>query len=89
MTSDEQLVEAMSQGRMISAADNLLYPMIKKMIEERLKSACARFNGGEREFIADIAYIQSLKAIELKLKHAQEAGNKAYLQLDKTTKEKR
>lgn len=81
--SDEKLVSLMNEARLISASDNVLYPLIDLKIKQRLDLACSRFVGGETNFIADIAYIQGLKEIKLKLQQMQEAGNKAALQLNK------
>lgn len=83
MASDEKLAELMTQGRLIAASDQVLYPLIQKKIQERLNQACAKFNGGEQNFLSDIAYISALKQIENELKSLQKQGNEAYLKLDK------
>ncbi len=81
--SDEKLVSLMSESRLISAVDNVLYPMIKLKIEQRVALACSKFIGGEVSFIADIAYIQGLKEIESALRKMQQAGNNANYELNK------
>ena len=83
MSSDEKLAELMTQGRLIAASDQVLYPMIQKKIQERLTLACAKFTGGELNFLADIAYISALKQIESELKSIQKQGNNAFVKLNK------
>ncbi len=81
--SDEKLIEVMNQGRLVAASDNVIYPLIQKKIQERINLACARFTSGEKDFLADIAYIQGLKEIEQYLKRIQAEGNKAYAEVNK------
>lgn len=83
MASEEKLAELMSQGRMIAASDQVIYPLIQKKIQERLSMACAKFTGGEQNFLSDIAYISALKQIETELKSIQKQGSDAYLKLNK------
>ena len=83
MITDEKLSELMTQGRLIAASDQVLYPLIQKKIQERLTQACSKFNGGEQNFLSDIAYISALKQIENELKSLQKQGNEAYLKLSK------
>lgn len=81
--NDEKLMEIFRESRLISAADNVLFPWIKLEIENRLNLACSRFVGGEKEFIADIAFIHGLKKLEHRLRQLQTAGNKANADLNK------
>lgn len=78
----EKLFELANDSRMISAADHVLYPLIKAKIEQRINLACSNFIGGKTDFLADIAYIQGLKEIEQYLKRLQSEGNKANLELN-------
>ena len=87
MIEDQKLVEAMSQGRMINAAENVIYPMLEKKIQERLTQACAKFAGGTTDFISDIAYISGLKDIQNNLKRIQQDGNSAHKTLHEKNKE--
>ncbi len=80
---DEKLVSLMNESRLVSATDNVLFPLIKLKIQQRIDLACGKFVGGETQFIADIAYIQGLKEIEIQLKKIQAAGHKAYHELNK------
>ena len=73
----------MSESRLISASENVIYPLIKLKQQQRIDLACARFAGGEKDFIADIAYIHALKEIEIQLRKLQTSGNKANLELNK------
>lgn len=81
--SDEKLVSLMNEARLISASDNVIYPLIDLKIKQRLDQACAKFVNGDTCFISDIAYIQGLKEIKLKLQQMQTAGNQAALELNK------
>lgn len=79
--NDEKLASIMSESRLISAADNVIYPLIKLKIEQRISLACSKFVGGETNFISDIAYIQGLKEIEQQLRKLQMSGNQAIAEL--------
>lgn len=78
-----KLESLFQESRVISAADNVLFPLIKLKIQQRVDLACSRFVGGEKDFIGDIAYIQGLKEIERQLKQLQTAGNQANYELHK------
>lgn len=80
---NEKLVSLMNDSRLINAADFLIFPLIEKMITDRISLACSEFAGGKKEFIADIAYIYGLKEIQNKLKNKQVQGNKAHMELNK------
>lgn len=67
----------MSEARLISAADNVIYPLIEKKIEERVELAVGKFHNGETSFVADIAYIAAFKEILRDLKSKQAQGNRA------------
>jgi hypothetical protein len=79
----EKLVNSMNDARVISAADQVLYPLIKLKQQQRMDLACSKFVGGEKDFIADIAYIQALKEIEIQLRKMQSNGNQANYELNK------
>lgn len=81
--SDEKLASLMQEARLVAASENVLYPLIKLKIEQRINLACSKFVGGEVSFIADIAYIQGLKEIESQLKKMQTQGNQAAHELNK------
>ncbi len=82
--SEEKLVSLMNDARLISASDQVIFPLIKLKQQQRMNLACSKFTAGETNFVADIAYIQALKEIEDQLKAMQLAGNKAYEELNKT-----
>lgn len=86
--TEEKLVELMSEARLISAADNILYPLIEKKIQQRLDLACGKFLAGERDFVAEIAYISAFKEILGDLKSKQNQGNKAIQALHEKEKNK-
>lgn len=79
----EKLAALMGDSRLVSAADNILYPLIQLKIKQRIDMACARFIGGELNFVGDIAYIQGLKEIEQQLRKIQAAGNQVIYDLNK------
>lgn len=83
MITDEKLEGLMQESRSVSAAENVLFPLIRLKIQQRIDLACSKFVGGHTEFISDIAYIQGLKEMELYLKKIQTAGNKANYELNK------
>lgn len=74
---DAKLIEAMNDARIISACDNVIYPLLTAKISERLQQACARFRGGDKDFIADMAYITGLQDLLQELQSKQTKGNKA------------
>ena len=73
----------MNDGRLLGAVDHLIFPMLKKMIEDRLSLACSNFSSGETSFVGDIAYIHGLKLIESQLKRLQVEGNQIAANLNK------
>lgn len=78
----EKLANLMTESRLISASENVIFPWIKLEIEARINLACSRFVGGEKEFIADIAFIYGLKKLEQRLRSLQTKGNQATLELN-------
>lgn len=83
IVNEEKLAGLMNDARLISASDQVIFPLIKLKQQQRIDLACARFAGGEKDFIADIAYIHALKEIEIQLRKLQTSGNKANLELNK------
>lgn len=83
MIDKEKLESLMQESRVVGAADNVLFPMIKQKIQQRIILACSKFVGGETQFIGDIAYINGLLEIEQHLKKMITAGNKANFELNK------
>lgn len=79
----DKLASLMNESRLISAADNVIFPLIKLKQQQRMDLACSRFAGGETNFIADIAYIHALKEIEMQLRKMQTSGNKVNYELNK------
>jgi len=79
--TDEKLVNLMNEARMISASQNVLYPMLEDMIQKRLDLACSEFRGGKVDMLPHIAYITSLKDLLGLLKRTQVAGNRASIEL--------
>ena len=82
--SDEKLASIMGDARLISASENIIYPLIELKINQRLNMACGKFVGGKTDFIADIAYIQGLKEIKQELLKLQKTGNQAAFELTKS-----
>jgi hypothetical protein len=80
--SDEKLAQAFSEGRMIAAVDNVIFPAIHRFKEMRIQNMCGNFRAGKKDFIDDVAYITALMDLEVQLKQAQEAGNRAYRKLE-------
>lgn len=78
---DEKLVNLMNEARMISAADNIIYPLMEYKIKMRLELACGKFRDGQTSFIDDLAYITALKDIMQELKSKQDNGNRAIQKL--------
>lgn len=81
--NDEKLFMLASDSRVISASDQILFPLIKAKIDQRISLACSNFMAGKTDFVGDIAYIQGLKEVEQYLRRIQTEGNKANLELNK------
>ena len=79
---DEKLIELMNNGLLVNAADHLIFPLIKKMIDDRINLACSNFSIEKNNFIGDVAYIKALKDLENKLKRSQVEGNTAHKKLN-------
>lgn len=80
---NEKLISIMNDSRIISASENLIFPMLDLMIEQRLEQACARFRGGESQFVSDIAFITALKDIRDGLSSVQKKGLAAFEKLNR------
>jgi hypothetical protein len=79
---DQELVELLNSARMVSAAENVIFPLLMDKIAQRLDLACSEFRGGKTEnLIAHIGYITGLKDMLNELKRIQVNGNKAQIQL--------
>jgi hypothetical protein len=76
MNVDEKLVNIMNEARMIAASEDLIFPMIDLMIQNRIDMACGRFQSGSTDFVADVAYITALKDLSIDLKSKQLKGNR-------------
>jgi len=77
----------MQDARLISASEQVIFPMIDKMIQDRVEVACGKFRSGSTDFIGDIAYITSLKDIYENLSALQRNGMAAYEKLIKENKD--
>ncbi len=84
--TDEKLVNLMGEARLIAAADNVIFPLIDKKIEEKINYAVGKFANGEDDFIAEIAYIAAMKDIRRELDFKQTQGNKAVKALHDNSK---
>jgi hypothetical protein len=80
--TDEKLAQVFSEGRMIAAVDNVIFPLIDSMIEIRRLGMVSRFTSGKTDFIADAAYMTALSEIKTILKQKQIEGQKAFHRLD-------
>lgn len=80
---DLKLGALMQESRTIAAAENVIFPLIKLKIEQRVNAMVSRFNGGETSFISDAAYISGLKMLEQELRNLQRKGNAADYELNK------
>lgn len=76
MELDEKTWGLVQDARLINLSESLLFPLLDKMIEERVDLMIAKFNGGETELLAHVAMIASLKDFKIKLKQAQAKGNR-------------
>lgn len=75
---DEKLGTAMNDGRLVHAAEHVIYPLINEMIQNRILMSIGKFQNGEKEFVADVAYIAGLREIEHELKSMQAKGTRAF-----------
>jgi len=80
--TDPKLVEALNSSRMISAAQDVIFPLIQDMISKRLDLACAEYRAGKDTSI-HIAYITGLKDLSNELKRLQTVGERARAELNK------
>lgn len=80
---DEKLENKLRDGRMVAAAEHIIFPQLEKMIADKVQQACNKFLLGETSFIAEVAYIAAIKALADDLKNKQVQGNKAYEKLEK------
>lgn len=79
--SDEKLISALNEARMLNAAENVIYPVIEDMIQKRISLACSEYRAGKVDALAHIAYIAGLKDLSNQLKAIQTKGNQANIKL--------
>ena len=75
---DLKLEKLMSDGRLVHAAEGVIFPLIEEMITHRVAQAVGKLQGGETNFLGDISYIAALKEIESVLKSTQKKSTKHY-----------
>ncbi len=80
---EETKIKKMNDGRLLGAIDHVIFPMLKKMIEDRISLACSNFSAGKTDFVGDVAYIHGIKTIEQQLKRLQTDGNQIAADLNK------
>ncbi len=74
---DEKKHMLANDARMLNLASDVIYPKLDKLMNDRLSQIVGRFNGGEKEFLADVAYISALVSLKTDLLQTQTRGNKA------------
>lgn len=72
-----KLFSDMNDARLINMGEHLLKPILKKHIEQRVSTMCSKFNGGETNFVKDVAQISYIHDLLNELKTIQIKGNKA------------
>lgn len=75
MDYNEKHQVLMQQARAINASENLLFPLIDKIIGNKINSMVSEFNGGKTEFIGNVAGIAALFEIRQNLVSMQTQGN--------------
>ncbi len=80
---DQKLVQSLNEARMISASEDIIYPLIDKMILETLEKACGKYRSGESQFSFEIAYITALKDLSNVLKSKQTKGTRVMADIHK------
>lgn len=83
MENIDKLEEAMLNSQALHASEHVLLPLIEAKIQARLNQACSKFTGGEKDFVADIAYIQGMKEIKSSLLKIREKSNQTNYELNK------
>lgn len=82
--NEEKLGEIMRDARMISAYEHLLFPALSANLDRKVEELCAKYVGGNRDLIGDIAQIAYIKELISQFKLTQTKGSKAYEKLHKT-----
>lgn len=82
---DQKLVEIANSGRLINLAEQEIYPLLDKKIQERMHLMRSKFAGGEKDFLADVAYISSLMDLRRYFESVQEKARAAFKTLEEKT----
>lgn len=86
VNKDELLIQAMQDSRLLNAVEHILTPLLDKKAQDRIALACARFRAGEKDFIADIAYISAIQELNAELNQKKLKGNNAIKKLDEKSR---
>lgn len=74
---DEELFALANDARLINATEGVLFPLLIKGREDAISTMCAKFRGGEKDLLTDVARITTLDDLIRQLKAKQQKGNKA------------
>ena len=84
---DQKLVETANSGRLIALAEHEIYPLLDKRITERIQLMRSKFSGGEKDFLADMAYIAALMDLKNHLLGLQDKARQAFKKLEEKQNE--
>lgn len=78
----EKLTSQMNDARLINMSEQVLYPLLQRHADDRVKVMCSRFRDGETNFVRDVAQISYIQELLGELNRKQIKGNKARKELE-------
>lgn len=74
---DEKHIALAQDARLLNLNQNIIFPKLDNLLQSRMMQMVGRFNAGEKEFIADAAYLAALISLKTDLQQTQNKGNAA------------
>jgi hypothetical protein len=82
----DKTISLVADARLISASDNVIFPLIESMIDDRVVLAVGRYRSGNYDLVGDIAYIAALKEIKETLTKIQKRGMSEFEKMQKESR---
>ena len=73
----ERMTQLMNDARLLNMTESVLYPLLQKHMDQKVKQMCARFRSGHTEFIQDVAQLSYIEELTSELTRKQAQGNRA------------
>jgi hypothetical protein len=69
----------MNDARLIHATEQVVMPVLRKLLEDKLNEATGLVRSGKYDFIAQIAYVTAIQDVMTRLERMKNKGTKMIL----------